>query len=61
MLPENCFSIFGFQPDGYFQVGLSVSEKWARQLGYAVSAASADGHVQRAMNEYRPTDRTMHP
>ena len=39
------------------QVGLSVSEKWSRQLGYAVSTAAADGHVERAMNEYRPTER----
>jgi len=41
---------------GSHMVGLSVSDKWARQLGYAVSTAAADGQVQRAINEHQPTD-----
>ncbi|CAE7853648.1 GLR3.2 [Symbiodinium microadriaticum] len=41
---------------GSHMVGLSVSNKWARQLNYAVSSAAADGQVQRAINEHQPTD-----
>ncbi|CAE7458773.1 GLR3.2 [Symbiodinium sp. CCMP2456] len=41
---------------GSHMVGLSVSDKWARQLNYAVSSAAADGQVQRAINEHQPTD-----
>ena len=41
---------------GSHMVGLSVSDRWARQLGYAVSTAAADGQVQRAINEHQPTD-----
>ncbi|CAK9030463.1 unnamed protein product [Durusdinium trenchii] len=39
---------------GSHMVGLSVSEKWSRQLSFAIMAAAADGHLQRALRQHHP-------
>ncbi|CAK9030464.1 unnamed protein product [Durusdinium trenchii] len=41
---------------GSHMVGLSVSEKWSRQLSFAIMAAAADGHLQRALRQHHPED-----
>ena len=43
-------------PIGSIMVGMPTSEKWAKQLRYAVTEMSMDGHLQQSLTQYRPQD-----